>query len=213
MSKIKGLLIFAAGAVAGTVAGIGISKRHFEAIAAQEINEVRDYYIKVNKELADQLVDKTSDIKEEQVEEHEKIEESAEKSIEEETKKEYDNIIKYGNYVTTEEIDDEEDDYSDDEPYIIDPSEFGNNGNYATQTCTYFADGVLVDDVDEVIEDPEKLVGNLHVDIFRDFDATSVYVRNDWMKMDFEILKDDWFWSDFDNVPSNLEAYKKPHQL
>ena len=113
----------------------------------------------------------------------------------------------------TEEIDDEEDDYSDDEPYIIDPSEFGNNGNYATQTCTYFADGVLVDDVDEVIEDPEKLVGNLHVDIFRDFDATSVYVRNDWMKMDFEILKDDWFWSDFDNVPSNPEAYKKPHQL
>ena len=115
--------------------------------------------------------------------------------------------------MTTEEIDDEEDDYSDDEPYIIDPSEFGNNGNYATQTCTYFADGVLVDDVDEVIEDPEKLVGNLHVDIFRDFDATSVYVRNDWMKMDFEILKDDWFWSDLDNVPSNPETYKKPHQL
>ena len=204
MSKIKGLLIFAAGAVAGTVAGIGISKRHFEAIAAQEINEVRDYFRKVNKELADQLVDKT--------EEPEKTEEPVEKSIEEETKKEYDNIIKHGNYMTTEEID-EEDDYGDDEPYIIDPSEFGNNGNYATQTCTYFADGVLVDDVDEVIEDPEKLVGNLHVDIFRDFDATSVYVRNDWMKMDFEILKDDWFWSDLDNVPSNPETYKKPHQL
>ena len=202
MSKIKGLLIFAAGAVAGTVAGIGISKRHFEAIAAQEINEVRDYYRKANKELEEQ--------KEEQKEEQENTEEE---EVVEETIEEYNNIIKYGNYVTTEEIDDEEDDYSDDEPYIIDPSEFGNNGNYATQTCTYFADGVLVDDVDEVIEDPEKLVGNLHVDIFRDFDATSVYVRNDWMKMDFEILKDDWFWSDFDNVPSNPEAYKKPHQL
>lgn len=211
MSKAKGLLIFVAGAIAGTVAGIGMSKRHFEAIAAQEINEVRDYYRKANKELADQLVDKTSDIKEEQAEEPEKIEEPAEKSIEE-TKKEYDNIIKHGNYVTTEEIDDEED-YSDDEPYIIDPSEFGNNGHYATQTCTYFADGVLVDDVDEVIEEPETLVGNFHVDIFRDFDATSVYVRNDWMKMDFEILRDDWFWSDLGDVPSNPEAYKKPHQL
>ena len=201
MSKIKGLLIFAAGAVAGTVAGIGISKRHFEAIAAQEINEVRDYYRKANKELEEQ--------KEEQKEEQE----NTKKEVVEETIEEYNNIIKYGNYVTTEEVDDEEDDYSDDEPYIIDPSEFGNNGNYATQTCTYFADGVLVDDVDEVIEDPEKLVGNLHVDIFRDFDATSVYVRNDWMKMDFEILKDDWFWSDLDNVPSNPETYKKPHQL
>lgn len=204
MSKAKGLLIFVAGAIAGTVAGIGMSKRHFEAIAAQEINEVRDYYRKANKELAYQLVDKT--------EEPEKTEEPVEKSIEEETKKEYDNIIKHGNYVTTEEIDDEED-YSDDEPYIIDPSEFGNNGHYATQTCTYFADGVLVDDVDEVIEEPETLVGNFHVDIFRDFDATSVYVRNDWMKMDFEILRDDWFWSDLGDVPSNPEAYKKPHQL
>lgn len=201
MSKIKGLLIFAAGAVAGTVAGIGISKRHFEVIAAQEINEVRDYYRKANKELEEQ--------KEEQKEEQEN---TKKEEIVEETIEEYNNIIKHGNYVTTEEID-EEDDYSDDEPYIIDPSEFGNNGNYATQTCTYFADGVLVDDVDEVIEDPETLVGNLHVDIFRDFDATSVYVRNDWMKMDFEILKDDWFWSDLDNVPSNPEAYKKPHQL
>jgi len=201
MSKIKGLLIFAAGAVAGTVAGIGISKRHFEAIAAQEINEVRDYYRKVNKELEEQ--------KEEQKEEQEN---TKKEEVVEETIEEYNNIIKHGNYMTTEEID-EEDDYSDDEPYIIDPSEFGNNGNYATQTCTYFADGVLVDDVDEVIEDPEKLVGNLHVDIFRDFDATSVYVRNDWMKMDFEILKDDWFWSDLDNVPSNPETYKKPHQL
>ena len=201
MSKIKGLLIFAAGAVAGTVAGIGISKRHFEAIAAQEINEVRDYYRKANKELEEQ--------KEEQKEEQEN---TKKEEVVEETIEEYNNIIKHGNYMTTEEID-EEDDYGDDEPYIIDPSEFGNNGNYATQTCTYFADGVLVDDVDEVIEDPEKLVGNLHIDIFRDFDATSVYVRNDWMKMDFEILKDDWFWSDFDNVPSNPEAYKKPHQL
>ena len=201
MSKIKGLLIFAAGAVAGTVAGIGISKRHFEAIAAQEINEVRDYYRKANKELEEQ--------KEEQKEEQEN---TKKEEVVEETIEEYNNIIKHGNYMTTEEID-EEDDYSDDEPYIIDPSEFGNNGNYATQTCTYFADGVLVDDVDEVIEDPEKLVGNLHVDIFRDFDATSVYVRNDWMKMDFEILKDDWFWSDLDNIPSNPETYKKPHQL
>ena len=201
MSKIKGLLIFAAGAVAGTVAGIGISKRHFEAIAAQEINEVRDYYRKANKELEEQ--------KEEQKEEQEN---TKKEEVVEETIEEYNNIIKHGNYMTTEEID-EEDDYGDDEPYIIDPSEFGNNGNYATQTCTYFADGVLVDDVDEVIEDPETLVGNLHVDIFRDFDATSVYVRNDWMKMDFEILKDDWFWSDLDNVPSNPETYKKPHQL
>ena len=202
MSKVKGLLIFAAGALAGAFAGARIAKKHYEELAQEEIEEVRAYYKN----------------KEEKIEEPKQ--EVEEKSIEVEEKKEYDNIIKHGNYMTMEEDEeDEENDEiyeSDDEPYIIDPSEFGNYGHYATQTCTYFADGVLVDDVDEVIEDPETLVGNYHVDIFRDFDATSVYVRNDWMKMDFEIIRDDWFWSDFDDkghAPALPEDNKKPHQI
>lgn len=204
MSNLKGLLIFAAGALAGAFAGARIAKKHYEELAQEEIEEVRSYYKNKEKEETNAI------------EEPEKIEE---KSIEVEEKKEYDTIIKHGNYMTMEEDKENEDDElygSDDEPYIIDPSEFGNYGHYATQTCTYFADGVLVDDVDEVIEDPETLVGNYHVDIFRDFDATSVYVRNDWMKMDFEIIRDDWFWSDFDDkgyAPALPEDNKKPHQI
>lgn len=204
MSKVKGLLIFAAGALAGAFAGARIAKKHYEELAQEEIEEVRAYYKN----------------KEEKIEEPKEVEEKVEeKSIEVEEKKEYDSIIKHGNYMTMEEDEENEEDElcdSDDEPYIIDPSEFGNYGHYATQTCTYFADGVLVDDVDEVIEDPETLVGNYHVDIFRDFDATSVYVRNDWMKMDFEIIRDDWFWSDFDDkgyAPALPEDNKKPHQI
>lgn len=201
MSKVKGLLIFAAGALAGAFAGARIVKKHYEELTQEEIEEVRAYYKN----------------KEEKIEEPK--EEVEEKSIEVEEKKEYDNIIKHGNYMTMEEDEENEDDElydSDDEPYIIDPSEFGNYGHYATQTCTYFADGVLVDDVDEVIEDPDSLVGTYHIDIFRDFDATSVYVRNDWMKMDFEIIRDDWFWSDFDDkgyAPALPEDNKKPHQI
>lgn len=201
MSKVKGLLIFAAGALVGAFAGARIAKKHYEELAQEEIEEVRAYYKN----------------KEEKIEEPK--EEVEEKSIEVEEKKEYDNIIKHGNYMTMEEDEENEDDElydSDDEPYIIDPSEFGNYGHYATQTCTYFADGVLVDDVDEVIEDPDSLVGTYHIDIFRDFDATSVYVRNDWMKMDFEIIRDDWFWSDFDDkghAPALPKDNKKPHQI
>lgn len=204
MSKVKGLLIFAAGALAGAFAGARIAKKHYEELAQEEIEEVRAYYKN----------------KEEKIEEPKEVEEKVEeKSIEVEEKKEYDTIIKHGNYMTMEEDEENEEDElcdSDDEPYIIDPSEFGNYGHYATQTCTYFADGVLVDDVDEVIEDPDSLVGNYHIDIFRDFDATSVYVRNDWMKMDFEIIRDDWFWSDFDDkgyAPALPEDNKKPHQI
>ena len=203
MSKVKGLLIFAAGALAGAFAGARIAKKHYEELAQEEIEDIRAYYKNREKEEPKEEVE-------------EKVEE---KSIEVEEKKEYDNIIKHGNYMTMEEDEENEDDElydSDDEPYIIDPSEFGNYGHYATQTCTYFADGVLVDDVDEVIEDPDSLVGTYHIDIFRDFDATSVYVRNDWMKMDFEIIRDDWFWSDFDDkgyAPALPEDNKKPHQI
>lgn len=204
MSKVKGLLIFTAGALAGAFAGARIAKKHYEELAQEEIEEVRAYY--KNKE------EKIEAPKQE-------VEEKIEEKVEVEEKKEYDNIIKHGNYMTMEEDEENEDDElydSDDEPYIIDPSEFGNYGHYATQTCTYFADGVLVDDVDEVIEDPDSLVGTYHIDIFRDFDATSVYVRNDWMKMDFEIIRDDWFWSDFDDkgyAPALPEDNKKPHQI
>lgn len=203
MSKVKGLLIFAAGALAGAFAGARIAKKHYEELAQEEIEEVRAYYKN----------------KEEKIEEPNAVEEKSIEVEEKKEKKEYDSIIKHGNYMTMEEDEENEEDElcdSDDEPYIIDPSEFGNYGHYATQTCTYFADGVLVDDVDEVIEDPDSLVGTYHIDIFRDFDATSVYVRNDWMKMDFEIIRDDWFWSDFDDkgyAPPLPEDNKKPHQI
>lgn len=115
-------------------------------------------------------------------------------------------------------IDEEERINQYDEPYPIDPSEFGNDGKNATMTCTYFADGVLVDDVDEVIEDPDLVVGRHHIDIFNEFpDATCVYVRNDVDGTDYEILKDDWCWGDFNEKgyapPIEEKPEKKPHQL
>ena len=103
-------------------------------------------------------------------------------------------------------------------PYTIDPSEFGKDGEYDTMTCTYFADGVLVDDVDQEFEDWDLHVGRHHVDIFNEFpEATCVYVRNDYDGMDYEILKDDWCWSDFNEKgyapPIEEKPEKKPHQL
>ena len=205
MKTVKGIFIFVIGVVSGTFVGAQIAKKKYEEIANEEIEEIRAYYKERATELPEQTVEMTMDEEAPKVEEIEIIEE----------RKQYDNIIKRGNYMA---VDEEEQNNVCDEAYPIDPSEFGNDGKNATETLTYFADGVLVNEVDEVVEDPDLVVGRHHIDIFNEFpDATCVYVRNDLDGTDYEILKDDWCWSDFNEKgyapPIEEKPEKKPHQL
>lgn len=193
MKSVKGIFIFALGVVSGTFAGAQIAKKKYEDIANEEIEEIRAYYKEREKE-----------VKEVEAPEEEEVEEI----------KEYSKIIR-GNYMANDEEEQTNTQYA---PYTIDPSEFGKDGEYDTMTCTYFADGILVDDVDQEFEDWDLHVGKHHVDIFNEFpEATCVYVRNDLDGMDYEILKDDWCWSDFNEKgyapPIEEKPEKKPHQL
>ena len=190
----KGLFIFAAGVVAGAVAGAYLVKDKVMADAKQEIEEVREYY-KSKKES-----------KKEETTEEQQVEEVKEE-------KEYEDIVinsGYVNYNKPEQI--TQHNMLEDEPYSIDPEEFGDKEEegWDTMTLTYFADGVLIDDTDEVVEQPEVVVGLDNLKIFEEFpDATCVYVRNETWRTDFEILKDDWKWSDLQEP----QVEKKPHQL
>ena len=201
MKTFKGIFIFVLGVVTGTFAGAQIAKKKYEEIANEEIEEIRAYYKERATELPEQTVEMSRDEEEPKVEEIEI--------------KEYSNIIRRGNYMADDEEEQTNTQYA---PYTIDPSEFGKDGEYDTMTCTYFADGILVDDVDQEFEDWDLHVGKHHVDIFNEFpEATCVYVRNDLDGMDYEILKDDWCWSDFDEKgyapPIEEKPEKKPHQL
>ena len=191
----KGFFIFAAGVVAGAVAGAYLVKDKVIADAKQEIEEVREYY-KSKKE-----TNKEETVEEQPVEEEVKEE------------KEYKTIVEnsgYVNYNKPEQV--TQHSVLEDEPYSIDPEEFGDKEEegWDTMTLTYFADGVLIDDTDEVVEQPEVVVGLDNLKIFEEFpDATCVYVRNETWRTDFEILKDDWKWSDLQEP----QVEKKPHQL
>lgn len=190
----KGLFIFAAGVVAGAVAGAYLVKDKIMADAKQEIEEVREYYRS-----------KKESKKEETVEEQ-PVEEVKEE-------KEYKTIVEnsgYINYNKPEQI--IQHSVLEDTPYAIEPEEFGDKEEegWDTTTLTYFADGVLVDDVDEIVEQPDVVVGLDNLRIFEEFpDATCVYVRNETWRTDFEILRDDWKWSDLQEP----QVEKKPHQL
>ena len=190
----KGLFIFAAGVVAGAVTGAYLVKDKVMADAKQEIEEVREYY-KSKKE----------------TKKEETVEEQTVEEVKEE--KEYEEIVVnsgYVNYNKPEQI--TQHSVLEDEPYSIDPEEFGDKEEegWDTMTLTYFADGVLIDDTDEIVEQPDVVVGLDNLKIFEEFpDATCVYVRNETWRTDFEILRDDWKWSDLQEP----QVEKKPHQL
>lgn len=202
MNGIKYALIFAAGAVLGAVSAVAMVKEKYESLAQIEIESIRRYY------------------KEKLQKQEEKKEEAKELAREIKEYEDISNIYK-GDIVGEKPFVKKEDgEVIDpyDTPYIISVEEFGEEIEYDTMTLTYFEDKVLVDDVDDVIEDVDTVVGLENLKIFEEFPGcTTIYVRNDIWKTDFEIIKDDWKWSDFqeteDKLLKKIQDTKKPHQL
>ena len=76
------------------------------------------------------------------------------------------------------------------EPYVIDPIEFGELDGYSTFELTYYEDGILEDGDYEIVENPEEILGHDALDSFGKYEDDSVYVRNERLHADFQILKD-----------------------
>ena len=75
-------------------------------------------------------------------------------------------------------------------PYVISPDEFGGVEEYEKISLSYYADGILADDDDEVMENADEIVGLDSLTHFGEYEDDSVFVRNDVMKCDYEILLD-----------------------
>lgn len=85
-------------------------------------------------------------------------------------------------------------------PYVIKPDEFGELDGYETRTLTYYADGYLVDPIDdEIIEEIEELVSFDVFNHFGEYEEDAVYVRNDVGQCDYEILQDEGNFEDIIN--------------
>ena len=81
-------------------------------------------------------------------------------------------------------------------PYVILPEVLGEFDDYKIISLTYYADHVLVDDDDDVIDDIEKYIGLDSLNHFGEHADDAVYVRNDRLKCDYEILLDHREYSD-----------------
>lgn len=92
------------------------------------------------------------------------------------------------------------------EPRVIPPDEFDSLDDYDTVSLTHYTDGVLTDEDDNIIEDVANTVGEDYASHFGEFEDDSVFVRNDRLKTDYEILMDYRPYKDVVDVDSNLNG-------
>ena len=77
-------------------------------------------------------------------------------------------------------------------PRVISPDEYGEMDGYDEISLTYYADGTLADDSDRAMggDEIEETVGKDSLSHFGEYEEDSVFVRNDRLKADYEILAD-----------------------
>jgi hypothetical protein len=170
------VLAFTSGAAVGAVVSWKLLKTKYEQIAQEEIDSVKEMY-STSTETED------TDVYE--------IESAAEESTN--PKEEYETILEsegYTNYSRVKTEKGESAIMDTERPYVISPDEYGEFEGYDTETLTYYADGVLTDDQDNIIDDVDGLVGEASLKTFGKYEDDAVHVRNDALKTDYEILAD-----------------------
>lgn len=183
-NKISSFMMFIFGATVGSVVTWQYIKKKYERIAQEEIDSVKETFSKLNSSEKNNntrtIVERAKD-KPSVVEYAAKLRKQG-----------------YTNYSDTDSLSEEEVDENmiNDKPYVISPDEFGEFYDYEKISLTYYADQVLADDDDELVEDIEETVGFESLNAFGEYEDDSVFVRNDRLKCDYEILLDQRKYSD-----------------
>lgn len=186
MSKITGFVIFVMGAAVGSVATWQYTKRKYEQIAQEEIDSVKEVFSK--RESDSEIKVEVSDSQPAKVE---KVAEKPDIS-------EYAARLEKEGYTNYSGIRSRKEEQMpmEEEPYVISPEEFGEFEEYEKISLSYYADQVLADENDELIEDVEGVVGMESLTHFGEYEDDSVFVRNDRLKCDYEILLDQRTYSE-----------------
>ena len=182
-----GFVMFLVGATVGSVATWLCLKRYYERITQEEIDSVKAAFVerkpaitniaKNEKQEENQHKVDISNLKPDLVNYKAKLQEEG-----------YTNYTEHSKKNTEEKMD---------EPYVISPDDYGEDDNYTQISLVYYAgDGVLTDDEDEIIEYIRDTVGEDFAEHFGEYEDDSVFIRNDLLKCDYEILRDNRSYAD-----------------
>ena len=179
--KLSNVLLFTAGVAVGSLATWRYFKTKYEVVE-------------------DEIEEKTEETEETEGESEEESPEVLESkmSYKKPPLKEYVKMVESNGYVPKTHMEEVEEEIANGElgdkdvyePFIIRPDEYGELHAYETLSLNYYADGVLTDELDNPIEDVESLVPADFADHFGEYDDNAVFVRNDNLECDYEILRD-----------------------
>lgn len=178
------VLLFISGACVGSVVTWKLVEKKYQQIAQDEIDSVKEALGFVNEPMKE---DEPED-KDDEDDEDNRFDRDTESA-----KEELANICKEQGYdyngISKKEGEEE---MAENKPYVISPEEFDENG-YKTKTLFYYNDDTVTDDRGKVLSEKsiEKLIGKESLTTFGQYESDSVFVRNDDLKTDYEILADE----------------------
>lgn len=192
MINYKNILLLSLGATIGGIVTYIATRDKYETIMNKEIEEIRNYY-KDKYEKEDKKDEVTSEeVIKEKVDYREMVREYVTNQVDEE-----------------DECDDENDDHYtimesrdltngiDFEEYKeIDSWEFGEQPLYETETIIIYSDGVATDDLGDIVDDLEEKIGEDKLRDFIESEDEQLFIRNDLLRMDYQVIKDDWKYSE-----------------
>ncbi len=188
---------FIIGAASGATVAWYLLKDKYETLAQEEIDSVKEVFARREQEMKDETVKRN-------VAEGIKDSDRTKPDL-----KEYAEQLKKNGYTRYSDLSADDGGVSDKQtkPYVIPPEQFGDNEEHEQISLTYYADGVLADENDEVIEDVEDAVGIDSLNHFGEYEDDSVFVRNDARKCDYEILLDQRTYSEVaEEMPHRMEV-------
>lgn len=161
------VIIFTFGAVGGAIVAGQYFRKKYERIAREEIDSVKEVFAKRKPEAGD-------------------VRAKANRAKEKPVVTEYAAMVHKRDYKSKKE-----ENTMNDEPYVITPEEFGAKDDYDVVSFTYYADKLLADENDELVDDIKNVVGYDALNSFGEYEDDSVFVRNDRLKCDYEVLLDE----------------------
>ena len=200
-SKITNVLMFAVGAAVGSAVTWKVVKTRYERLVQEEIESVKTAFNDMLAIRQDDDVETTND-------------DNADENEPEPDPKPKQGQINWSELEDLDEEDEEEYEPTEEDmaeyeqltanytngkggagnmardPYVIAPYDFGEIDGYHTIELTYYADDVLEDDIYCIVNDRDDLIGPKALNTFGDYEEDAVFVRNERLRTDFQILKD-----------------------
>lgn len=186
-------LCFIFGAVAGTALGYYVARQRCE----EEIESVKEAFRETNNDEVSPTMNTGDDTA---TNKERKMSPAVEEAIE------YMKTVRNAGYSSAPDPNDM-DDTDEEYPYEITALELGDV-DYEQIELVLFADGILADgDTYDKIEDADNIVGEENLKKFGHYEEDRVCVRNDRLKCDYEIIKDERTYSE---AYAMLYPYKSP---